>query len=328
MPGTDGAMDGPTVLLRCELDALPILERNSIPYSSMNHGVSHKCGHDGHMAILAAVGSELAIHRPKKGKVVLLFQPAEETGQGAAAIISDPRFEKIKPDFAFGIHNLPGYELGEVVLRSGTFCCASRGMTVRFQGKTAHAAQPETGSSPMKAMCDFMTEMSCLPETLTPRGEIAFATVVGSKLGEKAFGTAPDTAEVWVTLRTETDSSMSSLTQFAEKTLFELGAATELDVEFCYEDIFHATANSQSAVQKIQNASGSLPVRFLEKPNRWSEDFGKFTAMAEGALIGIGAGHEIPDLHDPFYDFPDAMIPLATEFLLRLVKQCQADKNC
>ncbi|MBE9080318.1 amidohydrolase [Romeria aff. gracilis LEGE 07310] len=186
-----GAEPGPTVLLRCELDALPIQEENTFAHRSTAAGCAHKCGHDGHMAILAAVGIQLAAQRPLRGRVVLLYQPAEETGQGAAAVIADEKFSQIRPDYVFALHNLPGQPLGQVVVRSGTFSCASRGVTITLLGKTAHAAQPETGISPAAAMCQLIDELSQLPTRLGFGDELAFATVVGARLGEKAFGTSP-----------------------------------------------------------------------------------------------------------------------------------------
>ena len=110
-----GAEPGPTVLLRCELDGLPIRELSQAAHCSTVDGRSHACGHDGHMAILASVGETLSTARPPKGRVVLLFQPAEENGGGAEAVIRDTRFPKIRPDFVFALHNLPGFPLGQAV---------------------------------------------------------------------------------------------------------------------------------------------------------------------------------------------------------------------
>ncbi len=317
-----GKKSGPGVLLRCELDAVPILESHDLDYCSTNVGVSHKCGHDGHMAILAAVGAYLAVNRPDCGKAILLFQPAEENGQGAAAIVEDPRFMAIKPDLAFALHNLPGFSLGEVIVRAGTFNCASRGMTVRINGATAHAAQPETGRSPTQTMCRFIQQLSKLPAGIVPEGETAFATIVGASLGKKAFGTAPGNAEVWATLRTETDNTMAILVEYAEKFVIDLAREHGLDVDITYEDVFDATVNTQKAVTMIHEAAGENAVHVPAKPFRWSEDFGRITAISEGALFGIGAGLDIPDLHHPDYDFPDELVAVARDVLLRLLHRC------
>jgi len=317
-----GREAGPTVLLRCELDALPIEETIHPVHRSINAGVSHKCGHDGHMAILAAVGAKLAARRPRRGKVVLLYQPAEENGEGASAVLQDPKFSAIRPHYTFALHNLPGVPLGQVIIRAGTVACASRGMVVRLLGATAHAAQPETGRSPTRALCRIVHGLSPLPTGVVPAGESAFVTVVGASLGEKAFGVAPDRAEIWATLRSEVDGTMAKIVDYAEQLVRESASMSELDVALEYTEIFQATVNSHLAVELVQRSIGPCALNILEKPFRWSEDFGRFAADSEGALFGIGAGTDVPDLHNPDYDFPDPLIPVAAQLFGRLVDTC------
>lgn len=316
-----GTQAGPTILLRSELDALPIQEVNEFEHRSLNDGTSHKCGHDGHMAILAAVGEKLSMQRPACGRVVLLYQPAEETGQGAAAVIADEKFARIKPDFCFALHNLPGFPLGEIVVRDGTFSCASRGMAIRLAGKTAHAAQPETGVSPAKAMCVLIAELSELPSVMEFGSELAFATVVGSRLGEQAFGTAPGDAEIWVTLRSETDATMARIVGHAENRTRQLAGDHGLEFEITYQDIFAATVNAERAVDVICQAAGDGLLSIAEQPFRWSEDFGCFASVAQCAMFGIGAGETVAELHNPDYDFPDELISLGADIFLGILEQ-------
>nr|WP_321468206.1 amidohydrolase [uncultured Desulfobulbus sp.] len=317
-----GKEAGPTVLLRCELDALPIEETIKADYRSLHGGVSHKCGHDGHMAILAAVGMSLAQKRPRCGKVVLLFQPAEETGEGAMAVVQDPKFAEIRPHYCFAVHNLPGFPLGQVVIREGTFACASRGMTVRLYGTASHAGQPDLGRSPTTAMCQIIEGLTRLPMGTRPDGETAFVTIVGAALGQKSFGITPDKAEIWATLRSESDDTMLRIVGRAEQFVQESASGSSLRAEIEYQDIFPATLNASTAVELVHSAVGANALETLDKPFRWSEDFGRFTALCHGALIGIGAGKEVPDLHKPEYDFPDSLVPLAAKLLVRIVHTC------
>jgi amidohydrolase len=148
----EGREPGPTVLFRAELDGLPIEEVSDLPHRSEVSGKGHLCGHDGHMAILTALGRGLGRRRPQRGRVVLLFQPAEEDGSGAAAVIADPKFRDITPDVAFALHNLPGVSLGKVALAEGPVNCASCGIRIVLGGKTAHASMPEFGISPVSAV--------------------------------------------------------------------------------------------------------------------------------------------------------------------------------
>jgi amidohydrolase len=315
-----GAEPGPTVLLRCELDALPIQESNRFPHRSTVDGVSHKCGHDGHMAILGEVGAALSTNRPRRGRAVLLYQPAEENGRGAAAVIDDPQFSEIRPDFAFALHNLPGYPLGELVIRSGTFCCASRGMIVDLRGQAAHAAQPDEGASPAKAMCRLIEELGRLGSG--DEREIAFATIVGARLGSgEVFGTAPGEARVLVTLRSETDPTMQKLVARAEDLVAQVTAEDGLRYDIVYVDTFPATTNAAAEVEAVCRAAAGSSIRRVERPFPWSEDFGRFLSVARGALFGLGAGENAHGLHSLEYDFPEELIPLGREMLTGILKE-------
>jgi amidohydrolase len=317
-----GTAPGPTVLLRCELDALPIQEINDFDICSVVDGVSHKCGHDGHMAILASVGCALSRNRPEKGRAVLLYQPAEENGRGAEAVICDPRFEEIKPDYVFALHNLPGFPLGQILVRDGTFSCASRGVVISLRGSIAHAAQPETGHSPTNAMCRTIEMLEQLRSSISIGNELAFATVVGARLGAAdSFGTTPGDAEIRATLRSEADHTMNQLVERTEELMMHLASSERLQCDIEYLDDFNATVNTNSAVNAVRRAAGDAKVQAIDKPFRWSEDFGRFTRIAEGALFGIGAGLDLPDLHDPAYDFPDDVIPLGAAVLEELVRE-------
>lgn len=315
-----GQADGPTVLLRCELDGLPIREISDLPYTSTNPGKGHLCGHDGHMVSMLGVAMRLAT-RPSTGRVILLFQPAEETGAGAQAVIDDPRWPEIRPDFAFAYHNVPGRPLGEVGLREGPGNCASRGMQILLEGKSSHAAAPEDGVSPGPAMAALMT---CLPDLSSGTiGESAFslATLTHANLGEPAFGISPADGELRVTLRSMTNARMDALMQEARQ-LVE-GHAQGLAVEVLWHDVFRAVVNDTEATNIARNAAATLGQTCYEmsSPMRWSEDFGRFgDDGATAALLYLGSGENQPQLHNPDYDFPDALIPAAVDLFCQIVQ--------
>lgn len=317
-----GADPGPTVMLRCDLDALPILEVNDFPHVSRTPGVGHKCGHDGHMAIMAAVGRVLAERRPAKGRVVLLFQPSEENGKGARAIIEDPRFDEIRPDHVFALHNLPGFSLGEVVIKEGTFCCASAGVIIELEGSTGHAAQPETGCSPAAAMCRILEGLVNLGDIEGAGGEIAFASVIGARLGVKdSFGTTPGSARVLATMRAETNATMAILEDRLELLVSQTASREGLAWQITSTEEFPSTVNSRDAVEAVGRAAMEAPLKRVETPFRWSEDFGHFTARFDGALFGLGAGLDTPALHHQDYDFPDALIGKGMMIFRNLVEE-------
>lgn len=313
------AESGPTVMLRAELDALPIAESSARPHRSRIEGVSHKCGHDGHMAILAEAATRLAARRPARGRVVFLFQPAEETGAGAKAVVEDPAFGRIRPDFAFGLHNVPGFPTGRPILRDGTFSCASRGLRVQLEGRPAHAAQPETGASPAAALATLIERFGRLPPEVAEEGELCFATVVGANTGGGNFGVAPGRAEFFATLRSETDATMQRVVAYAEASVHEVARRDGLHSTLGYEDVFDATVNTPRGMALVREAFADLEVVEAQEPFRWSEDFGRFTQLGEGAFFGLGAGEGIPDLHNRDYDFPDELIDTGADLFLRIV---------
>ena len=322
----NGADSGPTTLIRSELDALPIEETNNFDHRSQVKGVSHKCGHDGHMSIVTALGAELARNRPQKGRVVLCFQPAEETGMGAIQVVKDARFVDLMPDYAFALHNYPSLELGKVAVRAGTFNCASRGMIIRLKGKTSHAAHPENGISPANAMCKIIQELNSLPANIRQQAALGrnWVTVIHAKLGEIAFGTSPGDAVVMVTLRSESNEGMHTLVEEAERFSQAVAKSENLSISFEYDDVFQASVNSQLGCDLVVSAceATQTPFVLLDEPMRWSEDFGQFTAtVKEGAMFALGAGQSSPQLHNPDYDFPDALIPIGSDLFLDIIRK-------
>jgi amidohydrolase len=318
----DSGAPGPTVLFRSELDALPIEELTDVPYRSTVAGKSHMCGHDGHTAILAALGRQFGRCRPARGRVVLMFQPAEETGAGAAGIVADPRYEELRPDFAFSLHNLPGTPLGHVRLREGVVNCASRGMRIVLEGKTAHSSMPETGISPMAAVSRLMPALQRLSAASFADDDFALVTVTHVEMGEAVFGIAPGRAEIWATLRTRLDERMADLCTAAEGLAAEAAEAEGLLHSIDYHEIFVASLNAPEAVGELQKALDQEGVAHDGEtlPMRASEDFGIFGHTSKSAMFFLGAGTDRPTLHNPDYDFPDDLIPIASRIFMRTAR--------
>ncbi len=304
---------GPTVLLRCELDGLPIRELSDLPYRSLVDGKGHLCGHDGHMVSMLGVGMRLK-ERPATGRVILLFQPAEETGAGAKAVIEDDRWPEIRPDYAFAYHNVPGRPLGEIGLRSGPGNCASRGMQILFEGKSSHAAAPEDGLSPANAMAALMMSLPALGSGKIGEDGFALSTLTHAHLGEPTFGIAPAEGELRVTLRTMSNERMETLIADAQAEVERNKGALKVDVH--WHDVFHAVVNDHDATAIAQDVASDLghTINDMALPMRWSEDFGRIGEDGpKAAMLYIGAGETQPQLHNPDYDFPDALLPVVIE---------------
>ncbi|RBP09671.1 amidohydrolase [Roseiarcus fermentans] len=316
-----GAGPGPTVLLRAELDALPIEEVSTVAHRSDRPGVAHLCGHDGHMAILAGVARALAAERPKRGRAVLLFQPAEEDGSGAEAVLADPKFSDIAPDFCFALHNMPGLPLGTAALKAGPVACASRGMRLTLTGRTAHASMPGQGVSPMAALAALMPALTALGKGGSLDERFAMVTVTHAEMGARSFGVAPGEAEVWATLRALTDARMERLRAAAEALARRLADAESLATTIGYSDAFAACVNAPAAVARLAAAldAEGVPRGEAGQPMLASEDFGVFGRVAPSALFLLGAGEDRPGLHNPDYDFPDALIGIGARVFLRVL---------
>lgn len=307
----DSAEPGPTVMFRCELDGLPIEEISSAAHRSQIPDKGHLCGHDGHMAILAGLARYLGRNRPKRGRAVLLFQPAEENGAGSAAVIADPRFAEIAPDYAFALHNMPGIPLGEARLSVGPAMCASRGMKIALSGKTSHASAPEGGVSPMQAVANLMPALTGLGRGGKLDTGFTLVTVTHAEMGEPAFGIAPGRAEIWATLRTLTDAGMADLVERAEALVQREAKVAGLGLVISYHDVFHHCENEAEAVAILRTAMDAEHIQHRPAEIiRASEDFGLFGSRggAKSAMFFLGAGETSPQLHNPDYDFPDTLI--------------------
>lgn len=305
-----GADPGPTLMFRAELDALPIDELSSANHRSAIAGVGHLCGHDGHSTILLGLARLIARRRPARGRVVLLFQPAEEDGSGAAAVLSDPRFGSLAPDWAFALHNMPGVALGRAAVKSGPANCASQGVKITLTGKTSHASVPERGISPALALAHL------IPKAIATGGGGAvvpgyrLVTVTHARMGEPAFGISPGEAELWLTLRTLLDEDMTALETEVDELVRTTAQDHGLSCAVSRHDVFRACTNNPEATRIFQNALDSLGITRGEDalPMRASEDFGRFGENASAAMMLLGAGTDHPMLHNPDYDFPDALI--------------------
>ena len=323
----DSGKPGPTVLFRTDIDALPIEEINTFGHKSQKEGVSHKCGHDGHMAIMSLLSRKIAARRPDKGKAVLLYQPAEETGEGAERVILDEQFNQIKPDMAFALHNLPGFNHHDIVMRRQTFASASKGMIIKLKGVTSHAGEPENGKNPARAIAEIIQGFLDLPKNKVFK-DLTLVTLIHTKLGERAFGTSAGYGEVMATLRSFRNDDMDILTEKAEEIARSAASKDDIECEISYTEEFPATINNEECNKLIhESASGlGLNVVTTEQPFRWSEDFGQFTSRFQGALFGLGSGMDQPQLHNPDYDFPDKIIDTGANVFFEIYKRLLTDK--
>ena len=312
-----GAEPGPTVLLRADFDALPITECPQHDHGSQTPGVAHLCGHDGHSAVLLGGAQLLAEARPAAGRICLLFQPAEETGQGAAAVLADPAFATCQPDYVYAFHNLPGFPLGQLVLKEGAFTAAVRSLALRLIGRPCHAAEPEHGINPALAMAELLQRADALNLRDPAHPDFALVTPVHARLGELAYGTSAGEGELHFTLRSWQQTRMDSLSGALLAAVTEVAERHGLAVESRWLEEFAACHNDPAAASLLARVGASLGMPALAPacPFKWGEDFGLFTQRYPGALFGLGAGVSQAALHQADYDFPDDLLAPAIRLM-------------
>ncbi|KAJ4459813.1 putative peptidase M20 [Paratrimastix pyriformis] len=341
--------ESPSICFRADIDALPINEMAGIPWASTVPNVSHKCGHDGHTAIMCAVALTLVQHPPQHGQVILCFQPSEERGEGAKLMRSDPGWDPLVGSAPiYGLHNIPGAPLAAVLTRRGVFASASRGLNIRLEGRVAHAATPEKGCSPVLAMTGIIHALLGLPSMSLAFGNACKVTVVHAALGTPdAFGTSPASAVVQATLRTHSNEDMVHLTAqvahllpsvptvHVDSTVMPimairigsgLAAAHGVTMTHSIVDDFPAQVNDPKGVELVERAAraAGLSTEELATPFAWSEDFSNYP---RGTFFGLGAGPTCPPLHDLQYDFPDELIAHGARVFLGILQQQQQQQQ-
>ena len=306
----NGKEKGKTTIFRSELDALPIQEKSLLSYASANKNVAHVCGHDGHMAILAGLAQKIANQRPKYGKVVLLFQPAEEVEQGARDVVEDAAFKNLQPDYIFALHNVPGVKKHSILIKNGSFSAASKGMTIKLFGKTSHAAEPENGISPANAISLIIKQLNDLAKKMSLFQDLVLLTIIHIQLGEISFGTSPGYAEIRVMLRSFRNEDMELVTSYSEEIINEIAKAEKLECNISYSEEFPASVNDDVCLGYVEESArkNNLEIETMKHPFKWSEDFGYFSQQYKSCLFGLGSGLSQPTLHNPDYDFPDEII--------------------
>jgi len=319
----NGLKKGKTILFRTELDALAISETNTFEHQSLREGVSHKCGHDGHMAIMCGLAVELSHNRPRKGKVALLFQPAEEDGSGAKKVFEDPNFQSLQPDFVFALHNLPGFTLGQIVVKEKTFSCSVNSIIIKLIGKTAHAGEPENGINPSLAIAEIISEFNKLIQSDIKKNNFCMITPIHIRMGRKAYGVSAGAGEIHFTVRSDSNSKMKLIESKLETLAKKIANKNQLKCQINWVQEFQANENNKLAVNHIRKAARLLDLTVIEKktPFNWGEDFGLFTQNYPGAMFGIGAGEDSPALHNPDYDFPDEITNTAVSLFHQISKQ-------
>ena len=319
--------------LRADMDALPVTERNTFAHASVHAGRMHACGHDGHTAMLLAAARYLAAHRNFDGTVYLIFQPAEEGGGGARAMIRDGLFERFPMEAMFGIHNWPGLPVGQFALRSGPVFASSNDFRITIRGRGAHAAMPHNGIDPIPAACQIVQAFHTIISRNRPPLEGAVISVTMIRAGE-ATNVIPESCELRGTVRTFTIELLDMIEERMRRITKATCEAFATSCEFEFRRNYPPTVNHARETAFTRELLGELVgaenVAEFE-PTMGAEDFSYFLQEKPGCYFVIGngdgthrsAGHGGGPcmLHNPTYDFNDELIPLGGSMWVRLAER-------
>ncbi len=314
---------GPVIMIRCELDGLPINESSGLNYMSMEKGISHSCGHDGHMAIVAGLIFWIKEQSFENGKIILLFQPAEETGKGAIDVLKDPKFRKLKPDYIFALHNIPGEPLHTILTRRNSFTATVQSLIIFLTGKESHASEPEMGINPASEIAEIIQELESLNLKDPNSKNFALITPIHINLGRKTYGISAGKGELHFTLRTWEPDNMDQLKQRIIQEITHICKPRNIEFKTEWFDYFPSVINSSHCYKMIELAAKSNDFDLIEKqtPFKFGEDFAWFSQKYKAAMFGIGAGIDSPALHHPDYDFPDELIETGLSMLKSIISK-------
>jgi hippurate hydrolase len=322
--GTLKLGSGPTIGLRADMDALDLRERTGLPYASRDKERMHACGHDGHTAMLLGAAQFLAEHGGFRGTVHLIFQPAEENLAGGKLMVEEGLFDRFPMSAVFGLHNRPGLEAGYMGIRTGPVMACADFFELRLTGIGGHAAYPHLTRDPIVAAAQIVGAWQTLVSRATDPLESAVVSVTRIQGGQTTNVIPTETALAGTVRAFREDVRLgleAGLGRMAESIAAAHGVTAELSYEHRYRATVNSAAQVKSALSAMERTVGEQRVCRDLAPSMGAEDFGWMLARCPGAYGMIGNGAESRPLHNPEYDFNDAILPIGVRYWVNLVQK-------